>query len=215
MTVRKLNRLACPAPACLKDYHPGAQTWQDLSTDHRAEIRAQLQLMQGERCAYCEGDIGVLGQHIEHFYPKAAYPARTFDWTNLYWSCDRTDSCGHFKDGRGAPYNVAHLIEPCVNDPDDFFIFRADGTISVRPGLSAQDENRARETLRVFALDANRGRLRAMRKAAVSGYVQLADEAFSAGFSAGEIRILLAEELQVTTNLPFSTAIRHVLTKRT
>jgi uncharacterized protein (TIGR02646 family) len=170
--------------------------------------------MQGRRCAYCEGSLDSLGQHIEHFRRKNRYRALTFDWNNLFWSCDRTDSCGHFKDHGAGPYNVDDLLNPCCDNPDAFFIFQSDGTISIRRGLPAEDEHRARETLRVFSLDAKWGRLRAMREAAVSGYVGDADAADRAGFSIDEIREYFADVLESIKDLPFYTAIRHVLTVR-
>jgi uncharacterized protein (TIGR02646 family) len=212
--MRKLNRAICPAPACLGGYTHGVHTWDNVSSVHKGEIRTHLETMQGRRCAYCEGDIETLGQHIEHFRRKSSHPALTFDWDNLFWSCDQTDSCGHFKDCGAGPYNVTDLINPCCDDPDAFFIFQADGTISIRHGLSAADQHRARETLRVFSLDAKWGRLRAMRKAAISGYVEDADTAFNEGWSPDDIRDLFQTELEIARNLPFYTAIRHVLTER-
>ncbi|WP_298105929.1 retron system putative HNH endonuclease [Bradyrhizobium sp.] len=214
--MRKLDRANCPVPPCLARYQYGVHTWDDVSSAHKAEIRAHLEMMQGKRCAYCEGDIVVLDQHIEHFRRKGdpAYRHLTFDWNNLFWSCNQTDSCGHFKDRGAVPYNVAELINPCVDDPDHFFVFRSDGTISVRRDLSAQEEHRAKETLRVFSLDADWGRLRAMRKAAVSGYLIAADEAAGAGFSSEDVRAYFAAELEYAKDLPFYTAIRHVLTER-
>jgi uncharacterized protein (TIGR02646 family) len=212
--MRKLDRIACPAPPCLGGYHHGTHSWKDVGPDQKAEIRAHLETMQGRRCAYCEGDIDSLGQHIEHFRRKSLHRALTFDWDNLFWSCDQTDSCGHFKDHGAGPYNVADLINPCCDDPDAFFIFQADGTISVRHGLPEVDQRRATETLRVFSLDAKWGRLRAMRKAAVSGYVDDANTAFNEGWSPDDIRTLFRAELEIARNLPFYTAIRHVLTER-
>jgi len=212
--MRKLDRAICPAPACLGGYTHGVHTWDDVSPAHKEEIRTQLEAMQGRRCAYCEGSIDNLGQHIEHFRRKKLHPALTFDWSNLFWSCNETDSCGHFKDSGAGTYNVSDLIDPCHHDPDAFYVFRSDGTISIRHGLSAPDAHRAKETLRVFSLDADWGRLRAMRKAAVSGYVSDADEAFSAGLSLADIQEYFADALDCAESLPFSTAIRHVLTER-
>lgn len=214
--MRKLDRIACPAPPCLGGYHHGAHSWDDVTPDHKAEIRTHLETMQGRRCAYCEGDIDSLGQHIEHFRRKGdpAYRHLTFDWSNLFWSCYQEDSCGRFKDNRAGAFNVSNLIDPCADDPDAFFIFQADGTISVRHGLSAAEQHRASETLRVFSLDAEWGRLRAMRKIAVSGYVDDANTAFNEGWPPDDIRAYFAEELEYARNLPFYTAIRHVLTER-
>lgn len=214
MTMRKLDRTTCQPPPCLGSYRHGTHSWDDVTTAHKKEIRTQLEAMQGKRCAYCEGDIQTLGQHIEHFRRKRDHVALTFDWSNLFWSCDQNDSCGHYKDRAAGNYNVNDLVDPCCDDPDRFFIFRSDGTISVRQGLSPQDEHRAMETLRVFSLDADWGRLRAMRKAAVSGYVSDANEAFEAGLSPDDIREYFAEALDYVKGLPFYTAIRHVLMER-
>ncbi|WP_082559273.1 retron system putative HNH endonuclease [Methylobacterium sp. Leaf94] len=212
--MRKLDRATCPAPACLGTYTHGAHTWGDVSSDHKREIRAQLIAMQGHCCAYCEGDVVSLGQHIEHFRRKSLHPALSFDWKNLFSSCDQRSSCGHFKDRGAEAYDISDLINPCDEDPDTFFIFRADGTISIRKGLSLLDQRRAAETLRVFSLDAKWGRLRAMRKAAVSGYLDDADAAFNEGWSLDEIRAFFQMELEIAQDLPFCTAIRHVLTER-
>ncbi|ACS54511.1 conserved hypothetical protein [Rhizobium leguminosarum bv. trifolii WSM1325] len=210
----RLDRIVYPAPPCLGGYHHSTHSWQDVISGHKAEIRMHLEAMQGRRCAYCEGDIDSLGQHIEHFRRKSLHSALTFDWDNLFWSCDQTDSCGHFKDNGAGQYDVADLINPCFDDPDVFFVFQADGTISIRHGLSAVDEHRARETLRILSLDAEWGRLRVMRKIAVSGYVDDADTAFNEGWPPDDICSYFAEELECARNLPFYTAIRHVLTER-
>lgn len=212
--MRQLNRAAVLEPPCLATYNHGAQTWGDVTVPDRQQIHVGLEQMQGRRCAYCEGSIDDLGQHIEHFRRRRDYPALTFDWSNLFWSCDQTDSCGHFKDSGAGAYDPAELVNPCEDDPDRFFVFRADGTISVRNGLSAPDEHRACETLRVFSLNPQWGRLRNMRQAAVSGYVDSANDAFDAGLTPADIRAYFAQELQAAHDLPFYTAIRHVLTER-
>lgn len=211
--MRRLNRGAVAQPACLANYQHGQHKWDDLSPEDKEEIRQRLEQMQGRRCAYCEGSLDVLGWHIEHFRRKHAahFPHLTFVWANLYWSCDQHDSCGHFKDNGAGAYNPNDLIDPCVDNPDAFFRFRADGTISIRHGLQAPDQHRARETLRVFNLDPQWGRLRQMRRAALVGYISMIDDAI--GFTMGELQQLFEDELAVAESLPFSTAIRHVLTE--
>lgn len=212
--MRKLDRAICPAPACLGGYTHGVHIWDNVSSGHKAEIRMHLEAMQGRRCAYCEGSIDSLGQHIEHFRRKKLHPAMTFDWGNLFWSCDQADSCGHYKDRGAGAYNVDDLINPCCDDPDAFFIFQADGTISIRRDLSEVDKRRASETLRVFSLNPQWGRLRAMRQAAVAGYISDADEAADAGLSLDDIHEYFADVLEYAKDFPFYTAIRHVLTER-
>ena len=209
--MRKLDRTVVAAPVCLAGYSHPAQRWNDVGPVDKQQIRVNLEQLQGRRCAYCEGDIDTLGQHIEHFRRKRHFPQLTFAWDNLYWSCDQTDSCGHHKDNGAAAYNVNDLIEPCIHDPDQFFRFRSDGTISIRPGLTPADQHRAEETLRVFNLNPQWGRLRNMRKAAVSGYVFMVDP--GVGFTANDWREFFSDELEQAVMHPFYTAIRHVLTE--
>lgn len=209
--MQRLNRNACTVPGCLANYHHGVHTWDDVNPHSKTEIRLQLELMQGRRCAYCEGPLDALGQHVEHFRRKHHFPQFTFDWNNLYWSCDQSDSCGHYKDRGAGAYNVNELIDPCTDDPDRYFLFRADGTISIRVGLSPADQHRAKETLRVFNLNPQWGRLRNMRKAAVSLYVSLVDGDID--LPAVELQQFFSDELAQAVTSPFYTAIRHVLTE--
>lgn len=198
-------------PACLGNYQHPEQTWDDVRPEDKSEIRTHLEQMQGRRCGYCEGPVDELGQHIEHFRRKKYFPDLTFSWTNLYWSCDQVDSCGHYKDQGAGAYNVNDLVDPCLDDPDQFFRFRTDGTISIRPGLSPAAQRKAEETLRVFNLNPRWGRLRNMRKAAVSPYVAFVDR--DVEFSVNELKEFFSDELSQAVTLPFYTAIRHVLTE--
>lgn len=209
--MRKLDRAIATIPACLASYAHGRDKWDDVTGAHKQEIRVSLEQMQGKRCAYCEGPLDSLGQHIEHFRRKRHFVHLTFAWANLYWSCDQTDSCGHYKDkpnnGPGA-YNPDDLLDPCADDASQFFRFRSDGTVDVRPGLPARDNFRAKETLRVFNLHTEFGRLRNMRKASASTYLQLVSEL--AAFDAAERSAYAQMEIQATASEPFSTVVRHM-----
>ncbi|WP_404292142.1 retron system putative HNH endonuclease [Microvirga sp. RSM25] len=212
--MRKLERSNIPEPQCLPSYEHGRHTWNDLEPKHKDEIRVHLELLQGRRCAYCEGALEELGDHIEHFRTRKRFPKLTFSWRNLYWSCDKTDSCGHFKDNGAGSYDPDDLIDPCCDDPDVYFLFRANGTISIRSGLTERQQRKASETLRVFSLDPEWGRLRKMRMKAVFGYVEDANAAIEEGFGVAELHAYFRDELRATEKQPFATAIRHVLTER-
>ncbi len=212
--MRQLDRGKAPVPGCLTSFQAGAQNWNDIGAFERTTIKASLEAMQGRCCAYCEGSLDALGHHIEHFRRRRDYPHLTFDWHNLFWSCDQKDSCGHHKDCGGEPYSPDDLVNPCEEDPDELFIFRTDGTISIRVGLQPEVTRRATETLRVFCLNPAWGRLRNMRQAAIAGYIKDADEAIDAGLSAEEMRLYFAEAVETAKNLPFYTAIKHILTER-
>lgn len=201
-------------PACLAQYQHGRDNWNDLDSSDKDEIRTELKAMQSERCAYCECSTVAHGQHIEHFRQKSIYPQGTFDWWNLFGSCDRNNSCGKHKDSLSKNYDHRDLIKPDVEDPDHFFHFMVDGTIALRLGLSANDQRRATETLRIFNLDPTHGPLRAMRHEAAVGYKETGlavAELFEEGAAAEDCLAFITGELASTADLPFPTVIRHTL----
>ena len=204
------------APACLANHQHRRDNWSNVTPGEKAAIWTELEAMQGPRCGYCEADTSNGQKHIEHFRQKALDPTVTFLWSNLFGSCNREDSCGKHKDNRCGAYTPADLIKPDVDDPECFFVFVSDGTIAVRHGLSVQDRHRATETLRIFNLDARHGPLRRMRQQAAAGYLQTGEElcALSAEYPLEEWQPLLDSELAATVHLPFTTAIKHVLTRQ-
>lgn len=206
--MRKLARAIATVPCCLASYTHGRNTWRDVSDDDREQLHASLEQMQGRCCAYCEGSLDDLGQHIEHFRSRSRFVTLTFTWSNLYWSCSQTDSCGQFKDSGAGSYDPNNLLDPCVYDPSMFLRFHSDGTVRVRLGLSPRDDHRARETLRVFNLHENFGRLRNMRKQAASAYLSTVDEL--ATWSEAERRSYAQQEILATASQPFSTVVRHM-----
>lgn len=212
--MHKLDRAEVP-PDCLARFRHGLNQWTEVSAADREVIWAKLDAMQQGRCAYCEGFFprrnGRYVAHIEHFQQQDRFPQGAFDWLNLFGSCDRQDSCGKHKDRCGT-YNPADLIKPDVEDPEVFFIFVVDGSIAIRQGLSEEQQHRAKETLRIFNLDAKYGALRQMRKSMVSGYQQTAEELLTWAIAyPDEYPELLQQELDDVANLPFVTAIKHIL----
>jgi uncharacterized protein (TIGR02646 family) len=201
------------APECLDKYHHGLHNWR-LTPEDITEIWQGLEAMQGKRCAYCEVDISNGKRHIEHFRQRSRDPAKTFDWRNLFGSCNRKTSCGKHKDGL-PPYNPDDLIKPDEEDPEYFFLLVSDGTIAIRELLSANDKRRAEATLRIFNLDAQHGPLRRMRQKAVQGYIQQAEELQNLSFEDPELLPQVLDEINRliadTAHLPFATAIKHTL----
>jgi uncharacterized protein (TIGR02646 family) len=210
--MKKLDRKSIPTPSCLGGYQHGKDQWNQVIAEHKVEIRGQLQLMQGRLCAYCEGSLDELGEHIEHLRPRARHPQRTFDWNNLYWSCEQDDSCGRYKDHSAGKYDVDELVDPCCHNPDDYFRFRGDGSIDFVKNLSTSDEQRAKETLRVFNLNPMRGRLRTMRKSTADIYntqePNIVRELMD--WDEDERRHFIEEELHRTSDKPFGAVIRHL-----
>jgi uncharacterized protein (TIGR02646 family) len=206
-----LKRHAATAPGCLDEYRHGLNRWDDLSPEHKAQIRDALNVLQGARCAYCEDGAPLQDGHIDHVRQRRRYPQGTFQWDNLLLSCTRNDSCGVHKDRQD--YHWDQLIDPSKEDPERFLRFRSDGEAAGRAGLSATDAERAQTTIRVLNL--NSSRLRQRRANAVRPYAALAKEMEELA-STPELLALLPQyfqsEFAYMTSLPFGTAIRHYLT---
>jgi uncharacterized protein (TIGR02646 family) len=59
------------APSCLNRHHrTSANDWQKVSREDKIEIWEALQVMQIDRCTYCESKITAPKRHIEHFCPR-------------------------------------------------------------------------------------------------------------------------------------------------
>lgn len=210
--MHRLDRASAPTPTCLAKYRHGANTWKDVSTADKAGIRQCLQVMQGPRCAYCEAPVDQHGYHIEHFRRKSMFQNLTFVWDNLLLCCGRDDCCGHHKDRAGWPYNPDDLVNPTLDDPDDFFYFRESGMVDVRSGCDEEQSHRANETLRVLNLN-HPGRLRPMRARQLQWYKNTDPDVFDQLMDLPEEdrREYVVEELSATAGQPFCTIIRHFL----
>lgn len=209
-----MHKLTRPdGPSCLKSYRHGANTWRDVTQAQKTEIWLKLDEMQNKRCAYCEcaikTSLGDSNSHIEHFRQRARYPQGTFLWSNLFGSCNNSDRCGTHKDNL-PPYNPEDVIKPDEEDPEDFLLFLDDGSVIARQNLNAVDKQRAEETIRIFNLDRP---LRQIRETHVKGYKKTAEELaeMAANFDEDEWLPLLEAELAAIADLPFSTAIKHIL----
>ncbi|POD76279.1 TIGR02646 family protein [Pseudomonas syringae group genomosp. 3] len=212
--MRRLDRHCVPPPG-LNRYRHGKDTWSATcpTQEERRAIWISLDLMQGARCAYCEGPMDEGNRHIEHFRQRRNHPKGTFDWSNLFGSCDRAGTCGKAKD-QCAVYPHEVLIKPDIDNPDAFLVFNPGGTVKPRAELSPSDHRRASETIRILALD---GALNQIRRAELCGYIQtmevFAEYAEEFPDDDGWVE-QLEQEVRDTAHLPFATAIRHVLTRQ-
>ena len=159
--------------------------WKDfIGTDDHAKLADALYERQDGYCAYCEIHLeDQSAGHIEHLERRRDTPQRTFDWTNLFYSCNKSDSCGKHKDDdkKRIRFNPAAIIDPSEENPLDFFVYTANGRIVAKEGTG---QRRAEETIRVFNL--NCSRLNSIRKnaaMAVSCFLEyVAAEADRAAF---------------------------------
>ena len=125
-------------------------------------VLTTLQQMMGrrERCMYC---VDSHGSDIEHFRPKARYPRRAFEWSNMLLCCTE---CGRFK---GSQFPLAGrralLVDPSTEDPWQHLDFDpATGNLTARYDLASRAWSaKGTKTVEVLQLD--------RREAMAAGYL--------------------------------------------
>lgn len=136
-----------------KKYH---NLWDEtfLKSDEHTAICDCLYARQDHHCAYCDIKINdTAAGHVEHLERRSDNPQRTFDWNDMFFSCNHTDSCGKYKDNSRLRFTPAEIVDPSVDDPSDFFVYGMNGRVSALNSVSA---HRAGETIRVFNLNNER-----------------------------------------------------------
>lgn len=132
-----------------------ARLWKLRDHPELREIRATLERMASgiRRCMYCEDGRGT---HIDHFWPKAAYPDRAFSWLNYLLACEVCNS--NYKrdrfplDDAGQPL----LIDPTAEEPLDHL------RLTPTSGTFVASSHKGCWSIQVFGL--NRGDLEEGRK---------------------------------------------------
>lgn len=174
------------------------------------------------RCAYCEVRIVVPNppdgtatdyetSHIEHFRTRSDRPDLTFEWSNLFLSCNAMQFCGKYKDqGHEFSYVPEELIKPDVDDPERFLRFSSTGEVLPQVGLDPVMQHRATETIRVLRLDSPK--LIQQREDVLSRVLaNLKDFMEAPGVTEEQLDSYCREEVQAREWEPFSSAIKYVL----
>lgn len=181
-------------------------------------VQKALLLMQNYRCAYCECALDEHVGHIEHFRRKnpRIHPELTFVWSNMFYSCQIPGKktslfrCGISKDRRYTTgFNYDLLIDPCVDNPEDFLVFTGRGCVYPRKHLNDIDRLRAETTINILNLneheEGNEHSLVVSRKNAIAKHKWLE------GQSAENIDAYLNE---IKDREPFITTIFHYYGRR-
>lgn len=212
--MHKLDRGA--APTCLAKYRPGLHKWDHLTPGDKAQIRATLIAVGGNRCAYCESEIKDPAGHIEHFFKRTRYREKTFSWDNLFFSCDSKNTCGIRKDRSTTDaYDPKDLIKPDVDEPDDYLHFLSNGKVIPRKALSPQQLERAIETIRVFNLADTK--LEGKRYRVLKQFTDANSNLFKdlEPFPEQDRLDFIALEIEATAGWPHCSVVRHFLSLQT
>lgn len=179
--MRRVHRLELSdaAQAYLDQRHQATIAVANVDSAWRAARKTQkmgavlgvLKQMAGqrERCMYC---VDSHGSDIEHFWPKSAFPMRTFVWSNLLLCCT---GCGRFKGDRFplSPAGEPLLVDPSAEDPWEHLDFDPDtGNLTVRyDSVSCTPSAKGECTVRILQLDQREGMAAGFRKT----FLRLAD----------------------------------------
>lgn len=143
--------------------------------------------MSYRKCVYCEAPITApRAAHIEHFKPKALFPAQAYEWTNFFLGCP---GCNGAKSDKWPKRNG--YIRPDRGDPSKQFVFRNDGTVrAAKPGSVADRM--------LDDLDLKREWLSQERKLNITEMLRLLDSAvrFQRGGNTPQAKILAATILR-------------------
>jgi len=118
------------------------KSWQDIPD--RKELRENLFKEQSGMCAYCE--IKLKSYHIDHFFKRDLFPNLTFDYNNLFLSCDCENNCAKFKDKFGLTKEEFYNIFSPVDINLDEFEYSFTGDIIGKT-------DKAKRTIEVFNLN--------------------------------------------------------------
>ncbi|MBQ8285772.1 MAG: TIGR02646 family protein [Thermoguttaceae bacterium] len=156
-------------PEGLKKARKQKRSWDEfVRTPAHIELAECLYERQERCCAYCDMTIkSIKDGHIEHLERRSNAPKRALDWGNLFFSCQRKDSCGKYKDSEiSGAIDSRLVVDPSQEDPLDYFSYAETGEMVV---VKRNDE-KAETTIKVFNLNTQRlknARSRAYRNAIV------------------------------------------------
>ncbi|MCP5096786.1 MAG: TIGR02646 family protein [Chloroflexi bacterium] len=150
-----------------------------------SQIKDQLKEIFGFKCAYCESPVaGSSHQHVEHFRPQSIYPKLAYEWGNLLLACGICNS-----DNKKAQFPLADgiqpsenktdpcvmdnsdsnlLIDPCVDDPSEFFTFEDEFLVCIGKNIRATATKNVCNLNREYLLDQRRKYLAPITLAAKS-----------------------------------------------
>ena len=145
----------------VKSSHFVSSTWSELGKyeeNFKTKLREHILLEeQNMLCAYCNQEIEAdeNNSNTDHFKKRANCPKETLEYKNLLVSCKSEFHCENIKDN----FKFTHcsefdkIVNPAIENPDDFFDYGIYGDILVKDGLSKADEEKAKFTIEVFELN--------------------------------------------------------------
>ena len=133
-------------------------SYQDDCNDYdlRLCLREALIKEQKNQCFYCEKKIenDTSKVHIDHIKQRNVYHKLECEYSNMALSCNGNGEkyCGKYKDKQGI-WDDKKFIHLTLENPSDFFIYRANGEIGAKKSLSQDEKERAVNTINYLNLN--------------------------------------------------------------
>jgi uncharacterized protein (TIGR02646 family) len=170
----------------------------------KQELKDNLLAIQNGLCAYCEIRLDdEIGNHLEHIEPKSQNPDKTFEYTNIVYSCitdsltDNEDSnstsCGHAKKA------LSIAIKPTDKNCEDCFSYDLFGRVIPSLNLSKAKYQQVKST--ISTLNLNCKRLKRQREAIINEGFEIISELST---SANALNDFLDLELNTVNDKYFS-----------
>lgn len=209
------------APLCLAQFKHGQDNWSIIREKNLGkDIWEKLDIMQQGFCAYCECSLYINGSrgHIEHFIQRDKDPHLTFDWGNLFGSCNNKNRCGTYKDNNrlAKGIDLSKVCKPDMIGSSDLILFLNSGKVRPRTNLGSNEKELANNTIAAFNLDGD-SKLENSRRTAISAEKSLADTYWEMSVEYGNdlaelLKEELAEALLRIKKIEYSTALEHLWT---
>lgn len=156
----------------------------------KAILKNQLLGMQFFCCAYCGAKLTEKDQFgfIEHFERREGKIGPTYDWSNLFVSCQNPESCGIWKDTKGKHVPLSQVLKPDDEAVIGRFRYLPNGQVAaVKAGDAAADN-----TIVVFNL--NTPKLASRRKKLMEGLASVL-QVYAVGETDEELVACFCEEM--------------------
>lgn len=194
------------APDCLADAAKNGWSWEEFVTNNHAgyqECRQQANGEQASVCAYTELplDTEKMTVHLDHYRKKSIYQELRFDWRNLFAAIKDNRFGADYKDNRVSGENeqqvYAVILSPLTENLESYFHYATNGEIEPSMGLSDDNLNRAKETIKIFHL--NEDELVSRRRtimAQIGAYHDLSEEEIKICFEGAGFPSVVEQELR-------------------
>lgn len=204
-TLKRLTKKVVALPEAARSGKAIALWDRKLSPANRPafdEIRRKLESMAPGRgrCMYCEDSFGT---DIEHFFPKAEYPDRAFDWENYLLACSHCNS-NLKREKFPMLKNEPLLLNPTVDNPlAHLWLLLTDGCF-----IALGDKGR--HSIDVFALNERHQRNLPKGRLDTIERLRLLLRDYDLRVAAGDLdRAKLAKQLILDE--PFSSVLEYIL----